>query len=69
MPSREIINIQVSLILCMFKSVSQYLMKNQPHYRLDKLATKYEMFLMLKRVNLDISLLVGWGYILADASC
>ena len=44
-------------------------MKNQPHYRLGKLATRYDLFLMFKRVDLDISLLVGWRCILADASC
>ena len=43
--------------LVLFKSVSRYLMKNQPYYnRLGKLATRYNMFLMFKRADLDISL-------------
>lgn len=68
MPSREIINIQVSLLLGVFTPVSRYLMKNQPHYRLGKLATRYNIFDIQTCRLRYLSLLVGRGSILADAS-
>jgi len=52
MPSREIINIQVGRFLDIFTLVGRYLMKNQHYYRLGKLATRYNLFLMFKRVRL-----------------